>query len=75
MKQSEEMQHCRSFDLPVQLFQNDLLHPHHIRNSEAVLADSDQIISQRNVLLLFRDLHGNVEAAKADAGQMFGLDL
>lgn len=75
VKQSEEMQCRRSFNLPVELFQDDLLHPYHVRNSEAVLADSDQIASQRNILLLLRGLHSNVEAAKANTGQMFGLDL
>lgn len=69
------MQCSWTFNLPVELFQNDLLHPHHVRDSEAVLADSDQIASQRDVLLLFTGLHCNVEAAQANTGQMFGLDL
>lgn len=75
VKETEKAESCRGLHLPVKLFHNDLLHPHHVRHSKAPLTDADQVIGQRNILLLFWGLHCNIEAAQAHTGQMLWLNL
>lgn len=75
MKQVEKAEGCRGLHLPVELLHDDLLHPHHVRHCKAILTDANQVTSQRHVLLLFRGLHCNVEAAQTHTGQVFWLNL
>lgn len=75
MEQSEKLQRRRCFNLPVQLLQDDLFHSHHVGHGEAILTDSDQIVRQRNVILLLGELHSDVEAAESNTCQVLRLDL
>lgn len=65
----------RSLYSPAELLQDYLLHPHHVRDCEAVLADPDQVVSQRNIPLFLSGLHGDIETAESNTGQVFRLDL
>jgi len=75
MEQTEEAERCGSFHLPVQLLHDDLLHPHHVRNGEALLADADEVIGHGNVPLLLCGLYSDVEAAQTHARQVLWLNL
>lgn len=75
VEESEEVESSRGLQLPVQFLQDDLLHAHHVRHREAVLADADQVVGQRDVLLLLRRFHSDVKTAEAHTGQVFGLNL
>lgn len=75
MKEVEEAVGRGGFHLPVELLHDDLLHPHHVRHRKAILTDTDQVIGQRHVLLLFRRLDCDVEAAQTHTGQVLWLNL
>lgn len=75
VKEVEEAEGCGGFHLPVELFHDDLLHPHHVRYCKAILTNTDQVVGQRHVLLLFRRLDCDVEAAQAHTGQVLWLNL
>lgn len=71
----KEAQGRGSLHLPVELLHDDLFHPHHVRHCKAILTDTDQVVGQRHVLLLFRGLNCDVEAAQTHTGQVLWLNL
>lgn len=75
VQEVEETEGCGSFHFPVELLHDDLLHPHHVRHCKAILTDTDQVIGQRHVLLLFGRLNCDVEAAQTHTGQVLWLNL
>lgn len=75
VKETQKAQSCGRLHLPVELFHDDLLHPHHVRHCKSILTDAYEIIGQRHVLLVLSWLHSNVEAAQAHAGQVLWLNL
>lgn len=52
VKETQKAQSCGRLHLPVELFHDDLLHPHHVRHCKAILTDAYEIIGQRHVLLV-----------------------
>lgn len=75
VKEAEKAEGCGGLHLPVEFLHDDLLHPHHVRHRKAILTDADQVVGQRDILLLFCGLHCNVEAAQAHTGQVLWLNL
>ena len=54
---------------------DNLLHAAEVGHGEPALSDADELVGGREVALLLRHPGGHVEAAEADAGQVFRLDL
>ena len=75
VKEAEKAEGCGGLHLPVELFHDDFLHPHHVRHGKTILTDADQVVGQRHVLLFFCGLHCYVEAAQAHTGQVLWLNL
>lgn len=62
-------------ELEAEFLRDDFLHAPEVRHGELALADADQLMRRRHLTLILHHFGSNVEAANADAGQMFGLNL
>lgn len=71
----QEGQGGDGFGFEAELLDDDLLHAAEVGRGEAALADADELVGGRQVTLLLGHSGRHVEAAEADAGQVFGLDL